>query len=307
LALSYIIKMNDQPWWRGADPGHRLTGKRAFVTGAGTAPGGDLVGIGEAIAVLFASQGAKVAVADVSGERAKATVGLINEAGAEGVAVVGDLSREADNARCVEEAVHALGGLDTVVNNVALSGGGGSPATVDLEVWEHIMAVNVRAAMLTARHAIPHLKNAGGGSIVNISSVAATRALGAGAYAASKAAIAALTRDWALIHGRDHIRANCIVVGHAHTPMGATDEAGRERRRLASLLGTEGAAWDIAWPAVFLASDESRWISGADLPVDAGATATTALGIHMLNRSGSTEGELGPSIPPSTSSTSPVT
>jgi len=300
-------KQDNQPWWRGVDPGHRLTGKRAFVTGAGTAPGGDLLGIGEAIAVLFASQGAKVAVADVSGERAKATVGLINDAGAEGVAVIGDLSREADNARCVEEAVRALGGLDTVVNNVALSGGGGSPTTVDLEVWERVMAVNVRAAILTARHAIPHLKRAGGGSIINVSSVAATRALGTGAYAASKAAIQALTRDWALIHGRDHIRANCIVVGHAHTPMGTTDEAGRERRRLASLLGTEGVAWDIAWPAVFLASDESRWISGADLPVDAGATATTALGIHMLNRSGRTEGELGPSIPPSTSSTSPVT
>ena len=160
--------MNDQPWWRGVDSGHRLTGKRAFVTGAGTAPGGDLLGIGEAVAVLFASQGARVAVADVSSERAKATVGLINDAGAEGVAVVGDLSREADNARCVEEAVRALGGLDTVVNNVALSGGGGSPATVDLEVWERVMAVNVQAAMLTARHAIPHLKRAGGESIINV-------------------------------------------------------------------------------------------------------------------------------------------
>jgi NAD(P)-dependent dehydrogenase (short-subunit alcohol dehydrogenase family) len=277
--------MNDQPWWRGVDPGHRLTGKRAFVTGAGTAPGGDLLGIGEAIAVLFASQGASVAVADISAERAAATVRLINEVDAEGVAVVGDLSSEADNARCVGEAVRALGGLDIVVNNVALSGGGGSPVTADLEVWERVMAVNVRAAMLTARHAIPHLQHAGGGSIINVSSVAATRALGAGAYAASKAAIAALTRDWALIHGRDHIRVNCIVVGHACTPMGATDQAGRERRRLASLLGTEGLAWDIAWPAVFLASEESRWITGVDLPVDAGATATTALGIQLLNQS----------------------
>jgi NAD(P)-dependent dehydrogenase (short-subunit alcohol dehydrogenase family) len=148
--------------------------------------------------------------------------------------VVGDLSSEADNARCVEEAVRTLGGLDTVVNNIALSGGGGSPTTVDLEVWERVMAVNVRAAILTARHAIPHLKRAGGGSIINVSSVAATRALGAGAYAASKAAIQALARDWALIHGRDHIRANCIVVGHAHTPMGSTDEAG---------------ASAVAWPA----------------------------------------------------------
>lgn len=111
--------MNDQPWWRGVDPGHRLTGKRAFVTGAGTAPGGDLLGIGEAIAVLFASQGARVAVADVSAERAAATVSLISDADAEGVVVVGDLSSEADNARCVGEAARALGGLDTVVNNAA--------------------------------------------------------------------------------------------------------------------------------------------------------------------------------------------
>ena len=273
----------DQPWFRAADPGRRLSGKRAFVTGAGTAPDGDLPGIGEAIAVLFARQGAKVAIADVSAERARATLRLVNDAGGDGVAVVGDLSRETDNARCVEEAVSAFGGLDTVVNNVALSGGGGSPADVDLEVWERVIAVNLRATMLTARHAIPRLKLAGGGSIINISSIAAARGLGTGAYAASKAAMAGLTRDWAFAHGRDHVRVNCILVGHVHTPMGGGDQAGRERRRLAGLLGTEGVAWDIAWPAVFLASDESRWITGVELPVDAGTTATTGLGVGALN------------------------
>jgi NAD(P)-dependent dehydrogenase (short-subunit alcohol dehydrogenase family) len=272
-----------QPWWRGVEPGRRLAGKRALVTGAGTTPGSDLPGIGEAIAMLFASQGAKVAVADISAERAQATVTLINDADGASLATVGDLASEEDNARCVNEAARALGGLDVVVNNVAMSGGGGSPTTVDLAAWERVMVVNVRTAMLTARHAIAHLKESGAGSIINISSIAATRALGAGAYAASKAAMLALTRDWALAHGRDGIRANSLVVGHVHTPMGATTDAGRERRRLVGLLGTEGVAWDVAWPAVFLASDESRWITGAELPVDAGATATVALGIDMLN------------------------
>jgi NAD(P)-dependent dehydrogenase (short-subunit alcohol dehydrogenase family) len=128
-----------------------------------------LPGIGEAIAVLFARQGVKVAIADVSAERARATLHLVNDVGGDGVVVVGDLSRETDNARCVEEAVNAFGGLDTVVNNVALSGGGGSPADVDLEVWERVIAVNLGATMLTARHTIPHLKLAGGGSIINMS------------------------------------------------------------------------------------------------------------------------------------------
>ena len=255
------------------------------MTGAGTAPDGGLLGIGEAIAMLFASQGAAVAVADISAERAQATVRRIDDANGTGMAVIGDLAIEADNARCVEQAARGLGGLDIVVNGVALSGGGGSPTTVDLDVWERVMAVNLRAAVLTARHAIPHLKRSGGGSIINLSSIAATRALGAGAYAASKAALLALTHDWALVHGRDRIRSNAIVVGHVHTPMSATGGAEREHRRLVGLLGTEGLAWDVAWPAVFLASDESRWITGIGLAVDAGATATVALGIDMLNRS----------------------
>jgi NAD(P)-dependent dehydrogenase (short-subunit alcohol dehydrogenase family) len=254
------------------------------VTGAGTAPDGGLLGIGEAIAVLFAAQGARVAIADVSAERAAATLALVQDVGGEAVVTVGDLTARADNARCVQEAVDALGGLDTVVNSVALSIGAGSPVDVDLGTWDRVMAVNLHAAVLTVRHAIPHLQAAGGGSIVNISSIAASRGFGSGAYAASKAALGGLTRDWAYVHGRDHIRVNGILPGHVFTPMG--DQGGpeiRERRRRAGLLPTEGVAWDVAWPAVFLASDESRWITGVELPVDAGTTSTTALGIQLLH------------------------
>jgi NAD(P)-dependent dehydrogenase (short-subunit alcohol dehydrogenase family) len=273
-----------RPWWRSADPGHRLAGKRAVVTGAGTAPDGALFGIGEAIAVLFAAQGAVVAVVDISRDRAEATARIIEDLGGRAVVAVGDLTVAEENARCVGEAAEAFGGLDTVVNCAALSTGGGSPIDVDLAVWAEVMAVNVDATMLTARHAIPHLKAAGGGSIVNVSSIAGTRGLGAGAYAASKAAVGALTRDWAYLHGREAIRVNCLVVGSVFTPMG--DQAGPELRRKrlrSSLLPSEGSAWDAAWPAVFLASEESRWITGTEIPVDAGTTSTTALGIQLLN------------------------
>jgi NAD(P)-dependent dehydrogenase (short-subunit alcohol dehydrogenase family) len=253
------------------------------VTGAGTTPGSELPGIGEAIAVLFAAQGAKVAVADISAERAAATLDLVADIGGAGVVMVGDLTVLGENARCVREAVEAFGGLDTVVNCAALSGGGGSPVDVNLDTWERVMSVNLHATLLTARHAIPHLVAAGGGSIVNISSIAASRGHGSGAYAASKAAMIGLTRDWAYEHGRDNIRVNCILPGHVYTPMGNEASANRERRRRAGLLATEGMAWDVAWPAVFLASDESRWITGVELPVDAGTTSSAPFAVGLLN------------------------
>ena len=253
-----------------------------MVTGAGAA--GELAGVGDAIAVLFAAQGAKVGIVDISLERAEATRSTIVAAGGEAVVAVGDLTVLEENQRCVEEVATALGGLDTVVNNVAISGGGGSPADVDLDEWRRVMAVNLDAALYTARHAIPHLRTAGGGAIVNIASVAALRGHGSGAYAASKAALLGLTRDWAYVHGRDGIRVNCILPGHVYAPMGTHGgEATREARRLAGLLGTEGDAWDIAWPAVFLASDEARWITGVELYVDAGTTSSAPFAVQMLN------------------------
>ena len=178
----------------------------------------------------------------------------------------------------------AFGRLDVLVNSAAIVGAGGSPVDTDLEQWDATMALNVTAAVLAAKYAIPHLQAAGGGAIVNISSIAATHGFGGGAYAASKAALIGLTTDWAYLHGRDGIRVNCLVLGHVYSPMGLSGgEDLRERRRRAGLLGTEATAWDVAWPAVFLASEESRWITGVALPVDAGTTASTALGVELLN------------------------
>jgi len=272
------------PWWRAADPGRRLAGKRAFVTGAGTDPAGGPVGIGEAIAVLFAAQGAQVAIADVSAERAAATQRLVESVGGRAVCTIGDLADDAANARCVAEAAAALGGLDTVVNSVAIVGGSGSPVDADLTDWERALRINLGAAVLTVRHAVPHLRAAGGGSILNLSSIAAIRGHGSGAYAASKAALGGLTLDWAYLHGREGIRVNELLIGHVFSPMG--DQGGpeiRARRLRAGLLPTEGLAWDVAWPAVFLASDEARWVTAVALPVDAGTTSTGPYAIGLLN------------------------
>jgi NAD(P)-dependent dehydrogenase (short-subunit alcohol dehydrogenase family) len=147
-----------------------------------------------------------------------------------------------------------------------------------------VMAVDLDAALFTARHTLPHLVDAGGGSVINIASIAAIRSHGSGAYAAAKAALLGLTIDWAYVHGRDGIRVNCILPGHIYAPMGTHGgEPIRELRRQSTLLGVEGEAWDIAWPAVFLASDEARWITGVELVVDAGTTTTTPFAMHLLN------------------------
>jgi NAD(P)-dependent dehydrogenase (short-subunit alcohol dehydrogenase family) len=242
------------------------------------------MGIGAATAVVFASQGAKVGVVDVSPERAEATRRMIDDVGGECVVAIGDLTSPDDNARCVAEVVGAFGRLDVLVNSAAIAGATGSPVDIDLEQWNATLDLNVTAAMLAAKFAIPHLRATGGGAIINISSVAGTHAFGSGAYAASKAALIGLTKDWAYLHGRDGIRVNCLVLGHIYAPMGMSGgEALRDQRRRAGFLSTEGTAWDVAWPAVFLASEESRWITGVALPVDAGTTSSTAFGIDLLN------------------------
>lgn len=271
----------EQPWSRAAEPGRRLEGRTALVTGAGCAR--EHMGVGGAISVLFASQGARVGILDVSKERAETTLAMVQDVGGQGVVTVGDITDPVANARCVDEVIQGLGPPDILVNSAAIVAGGGGPVDLDLAHWERVMAVNLTGAVLAAGNVIPHMRRAGRGAIVNISSIAGTRGFGSGAYSASKAALLAQTRDWAYQFGREGIRANCIVIGHAYTPMGnAGGEVMRERRRRAGLLPVEGTAWDVAWPAVFLASDEARWITGTELVVDGGTTSASALGIQML-------------------------
>jgi NAD(P)-dependent dehydrogenase (short-subunit alcohol dehydrogenase family) len=269
---------------RAGDPGRRLAGRVAIITGGGGA--GDLPGTGVAIAALFASHGARVAVVDVSAERAANTVELIEGAGGVSAAVVADITQAAECERAVRETVEQFGRLDILVNNAAVTGGGGRAQSYE-ETWDAVIALNLTAVMLMSRNAVSPMIAAGGGAIVNLSSIAAMRGMGGGAYGPAKAGVIGLTYEMAYSHGRDNIRVNCIAPGHLYTPMG--DQGGpelRDRRRRAGLLGTEGNAWDVAWAALFLASDESRWITGVVLPIDAGTTATTALGIQNLELGG---------------------
>jgi len=250
----------------------RLEGKVAIVTGAGSRAEG--IGNGRAAAVLFARERARVLLVDVSRAAAEATLAMIEQEGGEAAVFEADVTR-ADHARAmVEEAVRRWGRLDILDNNVGI-GGRGTVVDVGEADWEHVMRVNVTGMMLASKHAIPAMRRSGGGAIVNISSISALRPHGLTPYSVSKGAVIALTRAMAIDHARDGIRVNCIAPGPVYTPMVYADgmsEELRERRRLASPLGIEGTGWDVAHAALFLVSDDARYITGVVLPVDGGVT-----------------------------------
>ena len=247
----------------------RLAGKVAIVTGAGSS--GKVIGNGKATAILFAREGAKVLCADAVEDRAGETVEAIVKEGGTASSIRADVTKSDDCAAMVQAAVERYGRLDILDNNVGISVRA-DVLEVTEEQWDRVMAVNVKSIMLTSKYAIPQMIRGSGGSIINISSIAGLRANQSTPYSTSKAAVIGITRSMAGDHGRQGIRVNCIVPGLVYGPMVAPrmDEALRARRRDASLLGTEGTGWDVAWAAVFLASDEARWITGVALPVDAG-------------------------------------
>ncbi|GIW15893.1 MAG: dehydrogenase [Tepidiforma sp.] len=249
----------------------RLNGRVAIVTGAGSQTEG--IGNGRATAVLFAREGARVLLVDRRIEAAGLTARLIAEEHGEAEPFAADVTSEAACRAMIERALERWGRLDILVNNVGI-GIAKRITEVTLEEWELQMRVNVTSMVLASKHAIPAMvATAGGGSIVNISSIASQRGRGLAPYAASKGAVEALTRAMAADHGRDGIRVNAIAPGPAYTPMVSArgmPESVREARRKSTALGIEGTAWDIAWAAVYLASDEARWVTGVVLPVDGG-------------------------------------
>lgn len=266
--------------------GERLAGQVALVTGAGSSGPG--IGTGKAISVLLAAQGASVILMDVSEQAAMETLEMIRGEGGKAQVVPGDVSRSADCRRAVDEACARYGKLTTLVNNVAVSSKAEVTA-VDEDDWDRVMAVNLKSCVLMAQAAIPALERAGGGSILNIGSFVARRAVpGMSAYTASKAGMMSLTTLWAVEQGAKGIRCNTICPGPIVTPMAAKGTMTAEQlwsRRHLPPLGVEGTAWDVAWAAVFLASDEARWISGATLNVDGGFTAATPQwGVEMERR-----------------------
>ena len=251
---------------------NRLQDKVAIITGAGSRAEG--IGNGRATAILFAREGAKLLLVDRDEGAAQATLELIRAEGNDAVIHIADVTSSEDCAGAVRAAVDRWGRLDVLHNNVGI-GGRGTVEQVSEEEWELVQRVNVTSMMLMAKYAVPAMRASGGGAITNVSSIAALRPRGLTAYSVSKAAVATLTQALAVDHGADGIRANCIMPGPVYTPMvysaGMSDEL-RERRRNASLLKIEGEGWDIGWAAVFLASDEARYVTGVILPVDGGVT-----------------------------------
>ena len=251
----------------------RLAGKVAIVAGAGSRGPG--LGNGKAAAILFAREGASVLCVDAQVERAEETAGIIKGEGGRASAFAADVTRSPDCRAMVAAARERYGGLHVLHNNVGIESRKNVLETTE-EDWDRVMTVDLKSMFLATQAAIPAMAEGKGGSIICISSVAAMRGHGRTAYAAAKAGVIGFMRSVAAQVGRQGIRVNAIAPGMVWTPMveGLGSEA-RERRRKASPLGTEGTGWDVGWAAVFLASDESRWITGQTLVVDGGVTLTT--------------------------------
>ena len=251
-----------------------LDGKVAIITGAAT-------GIGRASAVLFAQAGAQLVVTDVREAELARTVEIVRGVGGEIESVTADLAQPDVAARVVDTALATFRGLHVLFNNAGVGTMvvGGTIETIDLERWDLAQDVNVRAMYLVSRAAVPAMRGAGGGSIVNTSSVSAFRGSverPSHAYAASKGAVIALTRAMAASYGRDRIRVNAICPGTIRTRLTAdfiarADRDAAEGRGIP--LGRVGEPEDVARCAVFLASDDASWISGAAIVVDGGALA----------------------------------
>ncbi|MBV8410509.1 MAG: SDR family oxidoreductase [Alphaproteobacteria bacterium] len=253
----------------------RLAGKVAVVTGA--APRGEGVGNGMATAILFAREGARVVLVNRSAERAEKLKKQIEQEGGEASVFEGDVAKPHSAEAMAEFAVKQYGRLDILHNNVGI-GAGGTPETVTLEDWHKVLEANLTTTMLCSKYCLPRMKAGGGGSVIMVSSIAGALGLmgspGAVAYSTAKAGLHGFTLSVAADYVTQNIRANCIVVGSVATPMVAhMGHEARERRRQMVPMQTEGTAWDVGHAAVYLASDESRWVTGLMLPIDGGLAA----------------------------------
>jgi NAD(P)-dependent dehydrogenase (short-subunit alcohol dehydrogenase family) len=281
------------------DPGipqaQRLAGKVAIVTGAGSRPAGPdgpIIGNGRATAIMLAREGAKVVLADERRDWSEPTLDAIERDGGAAILVETDVTSADACRHAVERALAEYGGVNILINNVGVTGPPGTAVEVDPEAWDRAMRVNVTSMVLMAKYAIPPMIEAGGGSIVNISSVSGL--LGGHPsllYPTSKTAVIGLTRSMAAHHALQGIRVNCICPGTVYTPMvasrGMTPEL-RKARRMGTLLQVEGTPWDVAQAAAFLVSDAARWITGIALPVDAGATAARLQSLSPRSDGGET-------------------
>jgi NAD(P)-dependent dehydrogenase (short-subunit alcohol dehydrogenase family) len=260
----------------------RLESKIAVIVGAGQSPG-EGIGNGRATALRFAREGAKVLAVDRDVASAQETAAMVAAQGGECLAFEADVTREQTLAAAVSFAQARWGRIDILHNNVGVSLGGGDAPLADLteEAFDRISAINLRGTIMACKHVLPIMRQQRDGAIVNISSVAAWSDYPLVAYKATKAAMIAFTQQVAIQNAAYGIRANVILPGLMDTPMAVDTRArasGRSRAEVAAerdakvpLRGRMGSAWDVANAALFLASDEARFITGVALPVDGGA------------------------------------
>jgi NAD(P)-dependent dehydrogenase (short-subunit alcohol dehydrogenase family) len=250
----------------------RLTGKVAFITGAGA-------GMGREAAVLFAEEGARIVAADIDGNAAAETAKLVAAAGGEAVPVTGDVALEADVERMIAAGVDRFGALHVLYNNAGVlwKDRDRSVLETDGTWWDRVMAINLKSVFWVTKHGISHLRRAGGGSIIMMGSVSAlagfTRAQDA--YTAAKGGLISLTKSLAIQFAKDNIRCNVIHPGIVDTPLQAPylSDAIRKEFETGIPLGRIAKPREIAYVALFLASDESSFMTGAELVVDGGFTA----------------------------------
>lgn len=257
---------------------NRLTGKVAIVTGAGTR--GDGTGNGKACAIVYAREGARVLAADIDIAAAEATARQIRSEGGECQAVRADVSCADDCRALVEASIAHYGRIDVLHNNVGITNSGG-PVEYGEDQWDRMMNVNAKSVFLMAKFVLPHMERQGGGSIVNIGSINGVRTIPFPklAYAASKAAMIAMSREIAIQYAPKGIRSNVVLVGLIRSPIvvqnntalygGDVEEMWKKRDGM-SPTGKQGEVWDIANASLFLASDESKYVNGVVLPVDGG-------------------------------------
>ena len=263
--------------------GERLRDKVAIVTGAGSiGPGW---GNGKATAVLFAREGAKVFAVDINLAAVEETKAIIDAEGGRCTIRATDVSKASDVKVMVDSCLDAFGRIDILHNNVGIIELGGCVEASE-ESWNHANDVNLKSVFLTCKYALPHMETQGGGAIVNISSIASIRWLGVPyvSYSATKGGINQITKSIAIQYAKKNIRANAILPGFMNTPMVAEGLAGAyadgdvekmiEIRDNLCPTGKMGDAWDVAYAALFLASDEAKYITGTELVVDGGLTCT---------------------------------
>jgi len=263
---------------------HRLDGRVALVVGGGQTPG-ETIGNGRATAVLLARAGATVVVADRHLESAQDTADLITSEGGTASAVAIEVTDDDQHRAAVEGIVAGYGRLDILHNNVGVSIAGGDADALELEpeAFDRLWQINLKGMWLAARHAIPVMREQGSGSVVNISSMAARLAYPLVAYKTTKVAILGLTENLAVTSAAHGVRVNSILPGLMNTPMAIEarvgqgtprDEVVSMRDRQVPLGHKMGSGWDVAHAALFLHSDEARFITGIALPVDGGQGLT---------------------------------